>query len=146
MKIRSKKIKDQPGRIKFYADENVDSALIKALKHFYKVNIKTALELGCSGRDDNFHFNEAKRLERFLLTTDMDFLDHRKFPFKQTFGVVVLNGIKNSRDLGYMSWWLTEHVVPSKKEIIGTKIIIYRDHLEIYFRDETGKVKKQRVP
>jgi len=69
-----------------------------------------------------------------------------KFPFKQTFGVVVLNGIKNSRDLGYMSWWLTEHVVPSKKEIIGTKIIIYRDHLEIYFRDETGKVKKQRLP
>lgn len=146
MKKRNIKNKNHPARIKFYADENVDFALIQSLRHFHKVNVKTAVELGYSGRDDYFHFCKAKRLGRFLLTSDRDFLDHIKFPLKQTYGIVILNGIKESLDLGYMSLWLTEYIVQSKKEIEGTKIVVYKDHLEIYSLDETGKVVKQRLP
>jgi hypothetical protein len=77
------------GKINFYADENVDIALLEHLRADYKVNITTALEDGFLGRDDDFHYKEAKRQKRFLLTCDKDFLNHTQFSFNQMMGVVI---------------------------------------------------------
>jgi hypothetical protein len=55
-------------------------------------------------------------------------------------------GSLESIDLGYFSLWLTEHVVPSKQEIEGTKIVVCRDHLDIVYLDASGAISKDRVP
>ena len=110
------------------------------------MNIKTAYELGHVRREDLFHFRESARLKRFLLTSDRDYLNHSRFPLNQTYGIVILNALSGALDIGYFSLWLTKHIIPSKNEIEGTKIVVYRDHLEIYYLDETGKVVKQVLP
>jgi hypothetical protein len=120
------------GKIKFYADENVDIALINHLREDYKVNITTALEAGFAGRNDDFHYKEAKRQKRFLLTCDSDFLNHRRFPFNKMMGIVILDVPRQGPSLGFISLWLTEHIVPSGKEIHGTKIVIHTDSIDIY--------------
>lgn len=139
---KSKK-RGRPGRIKLYADENVDMALIKYLRSAHMVKITTAVEMGFHRRDDKFHFQQAKKQGRFLLTCDKDFLNHSKFPFNQMVGVVILNVPPAFPGLGWMSVLLEEHIVPSGKEIHGTKIVLRAGICEIYSVDESGKVQKQ---
>jgi hypothetical protein len=82
MPRRSRTREARPGRVKFYADENIPEKLIVYLREKHRVNITSAQEMGFRGRDDEFHFAEARRQGRFLLTCDRDFLDHRRFPFR----------------------------------------------------------------
>jgi hypothetical protein len=149
MKLKNKKEKKKdksfPGRVKFYADENIDIGLIQYLRKVHKVNITSALEMGFHSREDHFHFQEAKRQKRFLLTCDKDFLNHSRFPFNQMLGAVILDVPSGFPGLGWMSWWLEEHIVPSGKEIRGTKIVLHAESIDIYFIDETGKIEKQII-
>ena len=134
-----------PGRIKLYADENIAIRLIQYLRKIHKVNITSAIEMGFQRREDHFHFQEAKRQKRFLVTCDKDFLNHSKFPFNQMLGIVILDIPSEFPGLGWMSWWLEEHIVPSGKEIIGTKIVLHAESIDIYFIDKTGKIEKQII-
>ena len=143
MALNKSKNRGRPGRIKLYADKNVGMALIRYLRSAHKVKITTAVEMGFHGRDDKFHFQQAKKQGRFLLTCDKDFLNHSKFPFNQMVGVVVLDVPPEFPGLGWMSVLLEEHIVPSGKEIYGTKILLRAGICEIYSVDESGKVQKQ---
>jgi len=144
--LSKKKKYYSPGRVKFYADENIDMGLVDYLREKHKVNIKTANEMGFSGRDDEFHFAEAKRQKRFLLTCDSDFLNHSKFPFKEMVGIVILDVPQQMPGLGWMALWLESEIVPSGKEIYGTKIVRHEQRLDVYWMDETGKVSKETLP
>jgi predicted nuclease of predicted toxin-antitoxin system len=127
--------------VKFYADENIDIALVRYLRHDHSANIQSAVELGLSGRDDSFHFQEARRRNRFLLTHDKDFLNHSLFPFQGLTGVVILD----TPSVGYSAYWLYEHILPSGKNIVGTKIVIHAHTIDVHWRDETGSMKKQTL-
>ena len=115
---RSRKSLD-PGRVKLYADENVDPYLIDFLRDA-KVNVQSAVKLGFSGRGDRFHFAEAKRRGRSLLTHDREYLDHSKFPFNQMRGVVILGAQPDHESMRWLVQWLIGDVVPSGKDIDGT--------------------------
>ena len=121
-------------------------ALVFSLRHHYKVNIKTAVEMGYFGRDDTFQFHEAKRRGRFLLTSDMGFLKHRDFPFNQMLGVVILDISQEPLGLGYIHLWLTKEIVPSGKGIEGTKIVVHTHTLDVYWLNKEGKICKQVLP
>lgn len=131
------------GKLKIYADENIETIFNCIFKSEAKVNIISAVELGYKGRDDEFHFKEAKRKNRFLLTCDHDFLNHNKFKFNQMIGVVILDVPKEPPSWGWMSLWLTTHIVPSGKELNGTKILLHALTLDLFYMDETNKVKKE---
>lgn len=133
------------GRVKFYADENIPKNLIEYLRRRHNVNITSAHEMGFQGRDDTFHFHEARKQKRFLLSCDNDFLDHRRFPFGQMEGVVILDIPKESPGIGWMSMWLESEIVPSGKGIRGTKIVVHHDRFDFYFQDDRGIVQKQVV-
>lgn len=134
-----------PGKIRFYADENLDMALIDYIRSSHKVNVLTAKELGYLGREDKFHFQEAKKRGRFLLTCDKDFLNHSKYPFSQMLGIVILDIPSRDFALGWMSFRLTSEIVPSGKELNGTEVVVHPETAEIYSRDDSGKIVKETV-
>jgi len=69
------------GKTRFYADENVELDLVDYFQsRGYRV--ESAHKLGLLSRDDHFHLQEAKRRKVVLLTRDVDFLNHREFPFR----------------------------------------------------------------
>ena len=136
-------VKKRSGKTKIYADENIDSELIYSLREKYKINIITADELGFKGRDDDFQFKQAYKLKRFLLTCDWDFLDHKKFPFNQMIGIIILDIPNSFPGIGYIHVLLTNEVFPSGKEIEGTKIVVHKDTLDIHYMNESGKFTKQ---
>lgn len=138
--------KKQEPRLRLYADENVAPAFVLALRHFQKVNIVSAVELGFRGRDDGFHFAEAKRERRFLLTNDHDFLDDRRFPLQSCLGVIVLAPPKEHLDVGYYSLWLTEHLIPSLETLLHTKVVVHRNKLVIHGMRSTGERVRQTLP
>ncbi len=67
-------VKSRLGKVKLYADENINEGLVNYLKE-HQANIISATELGYAGRSDDFQFRQAYKLKRFLLTCDRDFLD-----------------------------------------------------------------------
>ncbi len=69
------------GKIKLYADENIRYAIVLALRS-QGINIKHASEVNMKNREDREHFQYARKSNRWLLTTDKDFLDHNTFPFE----------------------------------------------------------------
>ena len=78
------------GKVRFYADHNVDYAFVEALR-IKKYDVETARDIGAERQPDEFHFRRAFKSKRVLLTLDRDFLDNDRFPLSQTRGVIVLN-------------------------------------------------------
>ena len=77
------------GKIKLYADENIRYGIVLALR-LQGINIKHASEVKLTNRDDQVHFQYAKKTNRWLLTTDRDFLNHNIFPFEQIKGIIIV--------------------------------------------------------
>ena len=80
-----------PGKIKLYADENIRFGIVQVLR-MQGINILHACEVGLVNRDDNTHFQYAKKTGRWLLTTDRDFLNHTLYPFEQVKGIAIVPG------------------------------------------------------
>jgi predicted nuclease of predicted toxin-antitoxin system len=78
------------GTPKFYADHNVDQAVVYMLRYL-KYDVQTASDIGSQNQPDEFQYKRAYDSKRVLLTLDKDFLDDAKFPFSRTYGIVVLN-------------------------------------------------------
>lgn len=102
----------------------------------YRVDYAT--ELGYNGRDDSFHLQEAKRRKAVLLSKDLDFLNHKTFPFhilNDTAIVVIAREQKGAHDInfGFLLVNLFKHVASSgnknlhglKIELRGSKAIIH---------------------
>ena len=51
-----------------------------------------------SNQEDEFHYANARKLNRILFTLDKDFLDDRRFPLRQSPGVYVLNARQDDPD------------------------------------------------
>ncbi len=59
---------------KFYADENVPFAIVKALKQ-RKIDVVAVKEIGLSGKSDIEQLDYAIRNRRTIITHDPDFFD-----------------------------------------------------------------------
>jgi len=91
------------GRTRFYADENVDEAVIRWLRA-QKYHVESARELGYSKRDDEFHLQEAARRGCILLSNDVDYLDDRRFPFHRLTGTGVVVMHTSDRPAGRLQY------------------------------------------
>jgi len=135
-------VKEKSGKIRLYADENIEYSLITYLED-KKINVVSAKKLGHKGRDDDFQFKQAYKLKRFLLTCDQDFLNNKLFRFSNMVGVVVLDFPKTLPGTDHVLQLLTDEVIPSGKQIEGTKILIKPNSVDIFFVNKVGFVDKQ---
>jgi hypothetical protein len=131
-------VKTGLGKIKLYADENINDGLVSYLKRHYQANIISAIELGHAGQSDDFQFKQAYKLKRFLLTCDRDFLDHKLFPFNQMVGVILLDIPNVEFGIGFVGRILINEIIPSGKEMEGTKIVIHKSSIDIHYVSELG--------
>lgn len=134
---------DYVGKIKLYADENIRYGIILALRR-QGVNIKHSKEVGLTSRDDQVHFQYAKKTNRWLLTTDNGFLNHGKYPFEQVKGVVIVPDTGEDLVAGKIMAWLKYELVPSGKGIDNCKIELKENGAVFHFRRE-GKIYTQKI-
>ncbi len=139
-----KRIKEEyVGKIKLYADENVRYAIALALR-LQGVNIKHASEVGLTNRDDRVHLQYAKRTNRWLLTTDKDFLNHNLYPFEQIKGIIVIPDTGEDLTAGRIMAWLKYELVPSGKGIDNCKVEFKGNSIVFHFKRE-GKIYTQKA-
>ncbi len=131
------------GKIKLYADENIRYAIVLALR-LQGINIKHAIEVNLTDRDDPCHFQYAKKTDRWLLTTDTHFLDNTKFPFEQVRGIVIVPDTGQNSIAGKVMAWLKYELAPSGKGIDHCKIELKSDKAIFHFRKE-GKIYSQKI-
>lgn len=76
---------------RIYADNNVSREIVDHLRQS-EMDVLWIAEVPELRRqqDDNFHYREAARLGRYLLTNDMDFWNDHVFPLKDSPGVIIL--------------------------------------------------------
>jgi len=76
---------------RFYADNNVERALVEHLRKsdFDVLWIAEEQELRRQ-QEDRFHYQRARELRRYLLTRDLDFWDDRRHPLKDSPGVLIV--------------------------------------------------------
>lgn len=100
-------------KLKLYADEDMEADAVAALRR-HGVNIRSAQELGVTGKPDEFHAARALQLKRVLLTKNAKhFLDDRKIPLQKTYGVIaiacdVANEAEYTRVLGTILYLFVE--------------------------------------
>lgn len=131
------------GKIKLYADENIRYGIVLALR-LQGINIKHAKEENLTDRNDQDHFQYAKRTNRWLLTTDKGFLNHNKYPFEQIKGIVIVPDTGKDLVAGKIMVWLKHELVPSGKGIDNCKVELKEDGAIFHFRRE-GKIHTQKI-
>jgi predicted nuclease of predicted toxin-antitoxin system len=141
------------GWARFYADENVDQRLLSWLRRRgYRVD--SAQDLGLIGRDDSFQLQEARRRKAVLLTNDVDYLNHRRFPFTQLrdTAIVIMRTEEKGEgrvDFGYMLLALDKEIGAShrsglnglKIEVRGPRMIL---HARVRSRIRTDEINISR--
>lgn len=142
---RKKREPQKPvARLRYYADENIDPAFVAFLRELLGANVASAIGQGFRGRDDDFHFQEARRQGRVLVTHDRDFLDDRRFPFQGIEGVVVLDIPQEYPGIGWIAELMAREILPSGRNLRGTKVVVSRDGILIRWQ-EGGHIRSQRV-
>ena len=131
------------GKIKLYADENIRYGIVLALR-LQGINIKHANEVGLTNRDDEVHFQYAKRTGRWLLTTDRHFLNHNIFPFEQIKGIIIVPDTGEDLIAGKIMAWLKYELVPSGKGIDNCKVDLRRNSVLFHFRRD-GQIYTQEI-
>ncbi len=136
-------------RAKLYADENIETNLVRHLRS-QGVAVDYAVELGFNPREDEFHFQEARRRKAILLTKDIDFLDNNRFPYRnmKDTAIVVLRtekGYTATLDFGYALVALLDHIVASgTKNLTGLKMEIKGPKI-VFHALVNGKVKRDEI-
>jgi predicted nuclease of predicted toxin-antitoxin system len=59
--------------MKIYADENIERSIVEGLRR-RRIDIVSVVELGYSGRSDEFHIKKAFETKAVILTHDIDFV------------------------------------------------------------------------
>ena len=76
---------------RLYADNNVEREIIQYLREDAGFDV---LAVGddpkLQNREDEFHYQKACQLVRYLLTHDDDFWDDRRFPLRHSPGVIII--------------------------------------------------------
>jgi predicted nuclease of predicted toxin-antitoxin system len=136
-------------KARLYADENIEASLVQHLRN-QDVTVDYAAELGFSPREDEFHFQEARRRKAILLTKDINFLDNSRFPFRnmKNTAIVVLRtekGYTATLDFGYSLVALLDHVLASgRKNVAGLKMEIKGPRI-IFHALINGKLKHDEI-
>ncbi len=136
------------GKAKFYADENIEQFLIDFVRES-GYTVESASELGFHPRDDAFHLQEAKRRKRILITRDLDFLDHNRFPFQDLndTAIIILHSELGTGDLkyGYMLVSLFSEIGDSgNANLHGLKIELQGPSIRFHAR-VAGKIRSDEV-
>lgn len=134
-------------RAKLYADEDVEDFMVEIIRSV-GVNITSARELpGHRGKPDEWHAAYAKRERRFLLTKNArDFMDDRKLPWENTYGVIAIDG-----DFGDVDQYVAsvrhvvQLVVPLGELFVKTKIHARREVVSVKGRTRDGRVETSRL-
>ena len=83
------RIADQP---RVYVDANLPAGLVAFMRNDLKWDVLFVIEHDDLRRaPDIEHYRLARQLRRTLITMDRDYLDDRRFPPRETAGVVVLS-------------------------------------------------------
>jgi len=138
-----KKKNEHVGKIKLYADENIRYAIVLALR-LQGINVKHASEVNLLNKDDQDHFQYAKKTNRWLLTSDRDFLNHNIFPFEQIKGIIIVPDSGEDLIAGLIITWLKYELVPSGKGINNCKVELRKNNVVFHFKRE-GKIYTQKI-
>ena len=83
--------------MRIHADENISRELVTILRRRVGWDVVYACESETlRGQSDLFHFQEARRTGRLLLTRDKHFLDPARFPYHKCVGIMILEGTTSS--------------------------------------------------
>ena len=136
---------NQSKRVKLYADEDIEEGAVEALREHGRVNIKSAREVGNTGRDDSFQVAFAKRQKRFLLTKNAkDFWPEREVPFNSTYGIIIVEGSEEAMDSFVTALRnILDIVIPFEDSFIGSKIWVTPTRITIK-RAEGGRVVTEK--
>lgn len=128
-------------KLRLLADEDVDEALVEALR-LAGMDVITVNEVGYRGRDDEDIYRFAYKEGRVLLTFNgRDYLDHTRFPFHSCAGVLWLDfgrqtlqlaeACSNIRSLGRCGDWKAKIRLKPRWEF------------DVWSRGPDGKVEKR---
>jgi uncharacterized protein with PIN domain len=141
--MKQKAKKEYVGRIKLYADENIRYGIVLALR-LQGINITHAIEVNLINKDDQTHFQYARKTNRWLLTKDRDFLNNRDFPFEQIKGIIIVPDTGEDLIAGRVMAWLKYELVPSGKGIDNCKVVLSGSCAVFHFRRE-GKIFTDKI-
>ncbi|MDD2943920.1 MAG: DUF5615 family PIN-like protein [bacterium] len=76
---------------RFYADNNIERELVEHLREsdFDVLWIAENPRLSRQ-QEDRFHYQQSRKMKRYLLTRDLDFWDDRRFPLQQSPGALII--------------------------------------------------------
>ena len=77
-------------KLRILVDENIPSSFVELLKSHLPFSIMTVSDLGMNGKLDESIRYYAKNKQLSLLTTDKDFLNEKKHPIRECFGIFCL--------------------------------------------------------
>jgi predicted nuclease of predicted toxin-antitoxin system len=90
--MKTKKFPFLKQKLFLYFDENFPKEIVESIiqdKYWKKIYRTTsALREGNLRKDDNFHYSYCKRKRFTLVTLDSDFMDDKKFPISNIFGII----------------------------------------------------------
>lgn len=138
-----KKKNEHAGKIKLYADENIRYVIVLALRS-QGINVNHASEVNLLNKNDQDHFQYAKKTNRWLLTSDRDFLNHNIFPFEQIKGIIIVPDSGDDLTAGQIIAWLKYELVPSGKGINNCKVELRKNKVVFHFKRE-GKIYTQKI-
>jgi predicted nuclease of predicted toxin-antitoxin system len=75
---------------RLYLDSNIPESFVAELKKA-GVDCVHPKQLDLENQADDAHWGEARRLNRYLVTCDLDFSDDRRYPLHESPGVVILD-------------------------------------------------------
>jgi predicted nuclease of predicted toxin-antitoxin system len=129
-----------------YADENIERDVVGALRRAGFDVLSVAEDSALRRhKEDRFHFDKARELGRYLLTSDSDFWSDRQFPGHESPGVIVLSNQSptTSADLVQMlRKLLTDcNVLPDPLRLDGIKIRLSDQGIDIRMVDHDSQQK-----
>jgi predicted nuclease of predicted toxin-antitoxin system len=137
------------GRVRFYADEDIEDELVAFIRE-EGYRVFSARELGLSPRDDRHHLQEARKRKCVLLTRDLDYLSHRRFPFtqlKDTAIVILRTPLSSAKPVaaGFALTSLLKEVADSgRRNLQGLKIEIQGPRITLHARIR-GRIRSEEV-
>lgn len=111
-------------RWRLYADGHIEKNTIDNLRKsgFDVLWIKE--DKNIESRDDEFHYHNARKLYRYLLTKDMEFWDNRKYPLRNAPCMIILpnKNPKNDVDILVTFRSLSFNLLSPQEPIRDTQI------------------------
>jgi predicted nuclease of predicted toxin-antitoxin system len=86
------KLPISPRKVRAYFDNNIPTAVATRVRDKLGWDVFAVAEQPeFQNKDDEFHYQNARNLKRLLFTRDADFLDDRRYPLRESPGLIVLS-------------------------------------------------------